>query len=121
MAKQIDNCKKPLIIDNYKNKFSLRQISECREVPKSTVYNIIKKFKSFNRLERLPGSGRSCILSDAHKEYLLDVYDKNHFLTYVEMSKMLTENYEIKVHEDTIRNFLLKKRYFVLEQLINHY
>ncbi len=72
------------------------------------MYNIIKKFKSFNYLERLPGSGRPCILSDAHKKYLLDVYNKNHFLTYVEMSKMLTEKYEIKVHEDTIRNFFIK-------------
>ena len=104
MGKHIEMNTRVEIIALFKSKKTLKYISKETGVPKSTVHDIIKRYRKNNSFNRVGISGRKKILNDKDVTYLINDIKKNPKSSSNEIRKKLEDRRGKKVTNTTIRN-----------------
>ena len=97
---------KTQIIELYSKGNSLRKISEEIGIPKSTIGDIVNKYKKKKTIQRLPNSGRNKVLDYDDLGILLSEVEKNPRTSAEKLSILLENSKGKKVCKQTIRNYL---------------
>ena len=99
------------IIGLYKVKFPIRKIAEILNHPKSTVGDIVKKYKEQGLTSTLPRSGRPKTLTDRDKRQLIKIMKDNRNLTLVEITEKFNETLNFSFSTRTIQRVLHEEGY----------
>ena len=100
-------CKRKAVIELHKAKKSIRDISKQLQVPRSTVHDIVTKFKEFSTVKNLPRTGRPTILTPQDKRRIVRLALKNPRITTKDLCKEL-EDSNVCVSHSTVRRCLNK-------------
>ena len=90
----------------------MKYISKETGVPKSTVHDIIKRYRKNKSLDRVGISGRKKILNGKDISYLINDIKKNPKSLSNEIRKKFEDTRGKKVTNTTIRNYLNNNQYF---------
>lgn len=88
---------------------SVRDIGSLLKLPKSTVFNIIKKYKETNSLANCPGRGRKPILTPREKRNVVRKIKKDPFKSAPKIAAEVKEDTGKAVSSQTVRNILKKE------------
>lgn len=91
---------------------SSRKIAEILKIPKSTVSDIIKKFKTQGNLENKEGRGRKPVLSIRDQNLVMVAVKKDPFISASKLAKNVEDASGKKVCSKTIINFLKKRKFY---------
>lgn len=94
------------VVGLHKDKFTLREISLKLNIPRTTMINIINKYKKHNTILRLPGSGRKKCLDDQDVDIILSEIDKNPFTSSEEIINTIQDQTQKIVCSRTVRNYI---------------
>lgn len=94
------------IIRLSKEEMSATEISLKLDIPRTTVCSIIQKYKKFNTVLRLPGSGRRKSLDKDDVRIILSEIDKNPFTSSEKVKVSIEAKTEKKVSSRTVRNYI---------------
>lgn len=100
-----------LVIFKHAKNFSVREIADELNLPKSTVYDIIKRFKREDRIESIPQAGQPEKLSDADKRFILRQVSKNPKLSAPKLATELNARNDSNVCAETVRRLLKQHGY----------
>lgn len=100
------------IIGAWKFGHSERQISEGLEFPKSTIHNIITKYKENNTTTTESRSGRPPMLSSRNVRYLVNIVKENRQQSVEEITKKFSESLDLSPSTKTIRRYLNNEGYY---------
>lgn len=95
-----------LVIQHYQLGKTVREIAEILIIPKSTIGNIIKRFKNTKNIENRPGRGRKNKLTNRQKTTIVREVMKNRRLSAPKMVPMVENMFGVTVSPSTIRNVL---------------
>lgn len=95
-----------LVIWNRATGKSGNEISELFNLPRSTVYDIIKRFETEDRIESRKQDGRPEKLTELEKRFLRREIEKNPKLSAPKLATALLERTGKKVTAQTVRNML---------------
>ena len=76
-------------------------------IPKTTVHNVISKYKNNGTIMRIKGSGRPRLLNDDDIRYLENLIDENPKISSKKMSELLEKDRKKVVSERRIRSYLI--------------
>lgn len=100
-----------LIINHFKEGKSVRKIAEICKRGRSTVHDIIQKYKHEGRLKNKKRSGRPPILTEQDKRTIIRKIKQNPKLSAPKIATELEIGTGIKVNPETVRNVLRKANY----------
>ena len=98
--------KRQLVIFHRSKGKSGDEISELLNVPRSTVYDILKRFEKEDRIESKKQNGRPEALTELEKRFLRRQVEKNPKVSAPKLATALYERTGKVVHAQTIRNVL---------------
>ncbi|XP_055643390.1 uncharacterized protein LOC129779752 [Toxorhynchites rutilus septentrionalis] len=98
-----------LMVDLRNEGKSLFEIVDVVNRPRSSVQYVLQNFKKTNSSETTPGRGRKPKLTDRHQRILLREIKQNPNLSAPKLADSLSQNANIKVNPQTIRNVLHDK------------
>lgn len=84
------------------------QISKKLDIPRTTVYNILKKYDKYGTVMRLKGSGRKKSLDNRDIAIILSEIDKNPFISSETIKNEIEKGTEKDVTSRTVRNYIRK-------------
>ena len=90
---------------------SSRKIAVSLKIPKSTVSDIIKKFKTDGIIENKKGRGRKCKLTTRDQSSIMKAVKKDPFISGTKLAKNIEMATGKSVSSKTVINFLKKKNY----------
>lgn len=108
-GKELSSEKKSDIIRLLKDGKSISSISEITKIPRTTINSVIKKFNESGSIENFPRIGRPKKLTDHNERYLMCQVKANPRLNASELAKMSSEQLNIDVTPQTVRNMLHKQ------------
>jgi len=106
MHKNIDDETRWRVILLYKEKMTLRKISEKTGVGLSTIYKIIKKYNNHGVIKHMGNNGRTSKLSTRLATYILNQNDQNSFLSTRKMVEKIKSECDITISHTSIKNYL---------------
>lgn len=107
MRNKVSDDLRKLIISNYNDGSSLKQLTVTFALPKSTVNSILKTYKKDGRIEKLPRGGQRFSKTNADmKQFIRDEVDKKCDITLKTLSKMVFEKFQVNLSHTTIDNCL---------------
>jgi transposase len=90
-----------------------KSLHKLTSIPRSTIYDYVKKLKNGDTLNPLPRSGRPRKLSPKKRRFLGRLITANKFSTCAELANILNENYtNLNVTDRTVLNELNNLNYF---------
>ncbi len=95
-----------LVIFKHEKNFSIREIADSLNLPKSTVHCIIQHFERENRIESIPQAGRPEKFSEQDKRFILRQVIKNPKLSAPKMAAEINVRNGSKVSSETICRLL---------------
>src|SRR3954471_7400708 len=110
-GKELTDFERGEIIGLFKGKFSVRQIAEILNHPKSTVGNIIKKYKDQGLTTTAIHSGRPKILSERDERHLIKRQKKIEKILLKKLTEKFNTIMKISVSSRTIQRTLYKAGY----------
>ncbi|CAG7721247.1 unnamed protein product [Allacma fusca] len=110
--KESSVCIRDLIIQYWKGDENgtktIREISQCVKVPKSTVFDVIRKYKLTGQIRNLPGRGRKPKLSTRDVRKIQRKLVKNPFKPTTEIQAEIQNELGVMVTPQTNRNCIHK-------------
>ncbi|CAG7722455.1 unnamed protein product [Allacma fusca] len=110
--KETSVCIRDLIIQYWKGdkngRKTIREISQCVKVPKSTVFDVIRKYKFTGQLRNLPGKGRKPKVSTRDVRKIQRKLVINPFKPATEIQAEIQNELRVMVTPQTIRNCIHK-------------
>lgn len=88
-----------------------REIAELLLMPRSTIGNIIRRFKNEDRIDLKPMSGRKPRLNDQDKRWITRLIKKNPRLSGPKIASEVSIHCQKNVHPETIRRVLRTSGY----------
>lgn len=82
------------------------EISLKLKIPRTTVSNVIQKYRKFNTVLRLPGSGRRRSLEKEDVGLILTEIDKNPFTSSEKIKNVISQKSKKNVSSRTVRNYI---------------
>ena len=99
-----------LIIQSLKNTengpISERKLSNMFNIPKTTVHDIIQKFKNMGSMANLKGRGRKTILITREVRQIVRKVKENRFVSAPKLSEMAGSEFGKKIGPKSIRRIL---------------
>ena len=112
MKNQIGLDNKTEIITLNNNNKTIKEIRQITGVPKSTIHDIIKKFKNNKTLDRVGVSGRKKSLNRKKINYILNEIKINPKINLRIIKEKIENKYEKKVTIRIIRRYLNKNNIY---------
>lgn len=107
MSRQTTVEERKIVILNYKNGKTVREISEIVNKKTSTVFNIIKRFKENGRIQNKPKNTESRRkISARDGRFILRKIQNDPLLSAIDLQKMLKDIKNLEVSAETVRRFL---------------
>lgn len=107
MSRQTTVEEREIVILNSKNGKTVREISEIVNKKKSTVFNIIKRFKEAGRIQNKPKNAESRRkISARDGRFILRKIQNDPLLSAIDLQKMLKDIKNLEVSAETVRRFL---------------
>lgn len=100
-----------LVIKNFNDGKSVRAIGEIVNRSHSTVYDIIKRFKSTKSLENKPKSGRPKSFSNTEERWIVRQIKENPKMSAPKLATEVSKHLTKTVHPETIRLVLRKANF----------
>lgn len=97
-----------MIIKLYREGRSVPDIIDIVEVPRSTVYEIIKRFRENNQVANKSRIGQGKILNEYEERRIVREVKINPFITANELKNMVKTDMKKEVCAETVRNVLRK-------------
>ena len=95
-----------LIIEHYKNGKSQREIAQVVNKARTTVENIIHRYKNENRVVRLPKVSPKKLFTERHKRWIVKHTKLNPRLSAPNLRDMVEQQFNISCNAETIRRVL---------------
>lgn len=105
---QVSSDIRQLIIEHHTNKYSIRDIAKMVDRSHSTVYDVIKRFKTYGNVGNQPRSSCRKILSQYEERWILREIKKNPKVSAVQLAKEIKIYFKKSLHPETVRNVLRK-------------
>ena len=96
------------IVSLSEENLSATEISLKLSIPRTTVNNVIKKYRKFNTVLRLPGSGRRRSLDDSDLEIILEEINNNPFNSSEKIKNKIVAKTQKSVSSRTVRNYIYR-------------
>ncbi|GBO45167.1 hypothetical protein AVEN_62607-1 [Araneus ventricosus] len=100
-----------LVISHWKNGKSVRCIGQILKFSKSTVFNIIRRFKKTNTVENKQRSGRPRTFSEREERWIVRQVHINPRTSAVKLTLKCKCRFRKSVNPETVRNVLEKHKY----------
>lgn len=97
-----------LIMEHFKKGETIRNIAEIVKKPKSTVFNIVKRYANSENYENLPKPSKRKIFSDSDERWLVRQIKKNPNLSAPKLASEAEIRLGKTANPETIRNVLRK-------------
>ncbi|XP_070529853.1 uncharacterized protein [Cardiocondyla obscurior] len=100
-----------LVIFHCEKGKSIRAISNMLRIAKSTVGDIIKRYRKEDRILSKPNSGHPKILTKRDRRYVITVIKKDSRISAPQIATMLQEKRGIIVNPETVRSVVRSEGY----------
>lgn len=111
--RQTTIAEREIIIRNYKNRKSIREISEIIGKKKSTVHNIIKRYRERgNVCDKKRNLTNRRKIDDRNSRFVLRLVKQNPNISAVDLKKQLQEEKNVEVSAETIRRLLKNNKFY---------
>ncbi|GBL99125.1 hypothetical protein AVEN_64120-1 [Araneus ventricosus] len=100
-----------LVISHWKNGKSICCIGQILKLSKSTVFNIIRRFKKTNNVEKKQRSGRPRTFSEREERWIMRQVHINPRTSEVKLTLKGKSRFRKSVNPETVRNVLRKHKY----------
>lgn len=97
-----------LVVFHHVKGKTIRNIAEILKMKRSTVGNIISRYKNEDRIDLKARSGRPCILTTREKRSILQNVKVNPRLSSSKLAEEVQQKYNKDVSAETVRSFLRK-------------
>ena len=105
-TKELSSDMRSRIIAKHREGHSIREIGKLLIIPKSSVCNIIKKWKMFRTTANKQRSGAPRKLNERTRRTIVRAINKDPRITATALTKELAEVDSVKVHPETVRRAL---------------
>jgi transposase len=104
----MDNQRQLIIFHHYnkENKKTVREIAEMQNIPKSTVGDVITRFKNLDQLDLLNRGGRKKILTERNENWIVRQVKKNPKTSVPVLTAELQERFKIQVSTEAVQKSL---------------
>lgn len=100
-----------IVILNYLDGKSQREIANIVKKSKSTVHDIIKRYKEENRISNKQHSGAKKKLTTREEKFLIHEVQKNPFVSAPNLTIAIKSNFRKDISAETVRRVLRKHNY----------
>ncbi|CAK9813888.1 Transposable element Tc1 transposase [Anthophora plagiata] len=100
-----------LVIFHHEKGKSIRKIADLLNISKSTIWDIVRRYKNEDRIESIPQSGRKPILNIRDKRSIIRRIKCDPQISAPKLAAELNEHRGISVHPENIRRVLRSEGY----------
>lgn len=108
---ELSNDVRKLIVNLHENGKSLREIATIVQRSHTTVYNIIKIYKSSGRINKKSHNPNRMLLTRRHQSFLLRQIRKDNAVSAVKLAALLEKYCGVSVTAQTIRNYIRRLQF----------
>lgn len=100
-----------IVIDNHLQGKSEREIANIVNKSKSTVHDILKRYKEYNRISNKQRAPVKKKLSPRNEKFIMHEVQNDPFISAPKLATLLKTSFGKEVHAETVRRVLRKNNF----------